>query len=125
MGRLEDDSWRVRRHASEVLGALPAAQLAAHGEAVLARLGHADARVREWAVATAAKLTLAPRRAAAVSAEGDGATADSADASAHASLAARAATALQPLLADDDRRVRERSAWLVAKLAAEGYARAD
>jgi hypothetical protein len=78
---------------------------------VLQRLHNTDARVREWALATFAKLAavLDPPTAAAVG--------------------ARAAPALQSLLQDDDRRVRERAAWLSAKMAgnapAEGHASAE
>ena len=99
MARLEDSEWRVRRHVSEVLAGFKADALAPHADAVLQRLGHTDARVREWAIATFAKLASAL--------ESDQA----------ADVGARAATALKGLLNDEDRRVRERATWLGAKLA--------
>ena len=78
----------------EVLGTLPAEALSA--DAVLDRLDHADARVREWAVAAVARLAAA------------GALPPP--------LAARARDALLARATDDDRRVRERAAALHARL---------
>jgi hypothetical protein len=69
-----------------------------HADAVLARLDHSDARVREWAIAAFGQLASAldPTHAAAV--------------------APRAAVALEARLQDEDRRVRERAAALRARM---------
>ena len=100
MACLDDTSWRVRRQASEVLvTALPPHALAPHADAVLARLSHSDPRVREWAVATFARLASALEPAKAKE------------------VGARAVGALKLVLGDEDRRVRERAAWLCGKLA--------
>jgi hypothetical protein len=84
----------------QVTTALPPAQLAAHVDLVLRTLEHTDARVREWAVGAFSHLSAAlePTIATAV--------------------APRASAALEVLLKDEDRRVRERATALIAKMAA-------
>ena len=104
---LDDDFWRVRRHVTEVIIRVPATALAAHADAVLSRLQHTDGRVREWAVATFGRLSAVLEPSAA------------------SAIAPRAAELLQPLLEDDDRRVRERAAALCARISAAGGAPSD
>lgn len=95
---LEDDFWRVRRQAMEVLAALPAAVLAPHTQTVVARLGHKDPRIREWAIAALGTLwgTLGPQELRRTSGS--------------------AVEALRKLADDDDRRVRERAAALCKRM---------
>jgi len=90
--RVHDLIWQVTT-------ALPPAQLAAHVDLVLRTLEHTDARVREWAVGAFSHLSAAlePTIATAV--------------------APRASAALEVLLKDEDRRVRERATALIAKMA--------
>ena len=94
------DARRVHDLIWQVTTALPPAQLAAHVDLVLRTLEHTDARVREWAVGAFSHLSAAlePTIATAV--------------------APRASAALEVLLKDEDRRVRERATALIAKMAA-------
>lgn len=112
IGSLDDAFWRVRRQAMEVLSGLPAAILGDHLDAALERVAHSDPRVREWAVAALSKIMLG--RAAAEEAKptetemGPLWLADEAG--------AQAVAALQMVLQDEDRRVRERAAALIKRL---------
>ena len=77
---------------------MPAAVLAPHAPTVVARLGHEDARIREWAIAALGTLwgTLGPEEARRTSEP--------------------AAEALRKLVADEDRRVRERAVALCKRM---------
>jgi len=98
--RIDAHTRRVHDLIWQVTTALPPAQLAAHVDLVLRTLEHTDARVREWAVGAFSHLSAAlePTIATAV--------------------APRASAALEVLLKDEDRRVRERATALIAKMAA-------
>ena len=105
MAALADDYWRVRRQAMEVLTGLPGKALQGHVQSILERMTHTDARVREWAVAACTKIL-------------GGRDAEAAEATADLALAA-----LQPILKDEDRRVRERAQALHDALSATSAAR--
>ena len=95
---LDDESWRVRRHAMEVLGVLPASVLVSHAERVLDLLDSSDPRVREWGLAAFGKLS------------------SSLDPPTATAIASRLATAIEARLQDEDRRVRERAQALRTRM---------
>jgi len=102
LSAFDDKAWRVHRAVMEVLVPIPGPALVPHATALLSRLEHSDARVREFMVAALGKLSAALSAAAI------------------AQLAPTLISALQPLVQDADRRVRERAVALLGRIEPHG-----